>query len=44
VLVAMGNDIADKTLDELQGITTTTAAPETTTADSTESTTASTTA
>ena len=45
VLVAMGNDIADKTLEELQGITTTTtAAPETTTADSTESTTASTTA
>lgn len=44
VLVAMGNDVADKTLDELQGITTTTAAPETTTADSTESTTASTTA
>lgn len=31
VLVAMGNDIADKTLDELQGITTTTAAPATTT-------------
>ena len=44
VLVAMGNDVADKTLEELQGITTTTAAPETTTADSTESTTASTTA
>ena len=45
VLVAMGNDIADKTLEELQGITTTTtAAPETTTADSTESTTESTTA
>jgi hypothetical protein len=30
VLIAMGNDTADKTLDELQGITTTTAAPETT--------------
>jgi hypothetical protein len=30
VLIAMGNDIADKTLDELQGITTTTAAPEST--------------
>jgi hypothetical protein len=44
VLVAMGNDIADKTLEELQGITTTTAAPETTTADSTESTTATSTA
>jgi hypothetical protein len=27
VLVAMGNDIADKTLDELQGIVTTTVAP-----------------
>ena len=45
VLVAMGNDIADKTLDELQGITTTTtAAPDTTTADSTESTTVTSTA
>jgi hypothetical protein len=47
VLVAMGNDIADKTLEELQGITTTTAAPETTapdTSDASESTTASTTA
>jgi hypothetical protein len=44
VLVAMGNDIADKTLEELQGITTTTAAPETTTAESAESTTASSTA
>ena len=44
VLVAMGNDIADKTLDELQGITTTTAPPESTTADSTESTTATSTA
>jgi hypothetical protein len=49
VLVAMGNDTADKTLDELQGITTTTA-PASTIAepsgstDSTESTTASTTA
>jgi hypothetical protein len=49
VLIAMGNDTADKTLDELQGITTTTA-PATTIADatgstdSTESTTASTTA
>lgn len=45
VVVAMGNDIADKTLDELQGITTTTGAPtdstsESTTANSTESTTA----
>ncbi len=30
VLIAMGNDTADKTLDELQGITTTTAAPATT--------------
>jgi hypothetical protein len=44
VLVAMGNDVADKTLEELQGITTTTAAPETTTAESAESTTASSTA
>jgi hypothetical protein len=49
VLIAMGNDTADKTLDELQGITTTTA-PASTIAepsgstDSTESTTASTTA
>jgi hypothetical protein len=43
VLVAMGNDIADKTLEELQGITTTTA-PATTTADSTGSTTATSTA
>ncbi len=45
VLIAMGNDTADKTLDELQGITTTTGAPtdstsESTTANSTESTTA----
>jgi hypothetical protein len=40
VLIAMGNDIADKTLDELQGITTTTAAPASTTADTTGSTTA----
>jgi LytR cell envelope-related transcriptional attenuator len=32
VLVAMGNDTADKTLDELQGITTTTTAPATDTA------------
>jgi hypothetical protein len=30
VLIAMGNDTADKTLDELQGITTTTAAPQST--------------
>jgi hypothetical protein len=30
VLVAMGNDIADKTLDELQGIVTTTLAPAST--------------
>jgi hypothetical protein len=30
VLVAMGNDIADKTLDELQGIVTTTVAPSST--------------
>ena len=37
VLVAMGNDIADKTLDELQGITTTTAAPATTQPGSSES-------
>ena len=45
VLVAMGNDTADKTLDELQGITTTTAAPASTVAESTtaESTTESTT-
>jgi hypothetical protein len=43
VLVAMGNDIADKSLEELQGITTTTA-PATTTADSTGSTTATSTA
>jgi hypothetical protein len=35
VLIAMGNDIADKTLDELQGITTTTAAPESTAPSST---------
>ena len=35
VLIAMGNDTADKTLDELQGITTTTtAAPSTTEASS----------
>ena len=44
-VVAMGNDTADKTLEELQGITTTTAAPtdsttESSTANSTESTTA----
>jgi hypothetical protein len=49
VLIAMGNDTADKTLDELQGITTTTApgttiADATESTDSTESTTASTTA
>jgi len=48
VLIAMGNDTADKTLDELQGITTTTtAAPETTAPESSgssESTTESTTA
>jgi LytR cell envelope-related transcriptional attenuator len=47
VLVAMGNDIADKTLDELQGITTTTAAPATTQPESSaasETTTESTTA
>ena len=47
VLVAMGNDIADKTLDELQGITTTTAAPATTqpeSSGSSESSTESTTA
>ena len=40
VLIAMGNDVADKTLDELQGITTTTAAPASTTPNSTESSTA----
>jgi hypothetical protein len=39
VLIAMGNDIADKTLDELQGITTTTAAPESTAPSSTAPTT-----
>ena len=46
VLIAMGNDTADKTLDELQGITTTTAAPQTTAPESSssESTTASTSA
>ena len=40
VLIAMGYDVADKTLDELQGITTTTAAPASTTPTSTESSTA----
>ena len=35
VLIAMGNDTADKTLDELQGITTTTAAPQSTAPSST---------
>lgn len=44
VLIAMGNDTADKTLDELQGITTTTAAPETTQPETSGSTTESTTA
>jgi hypothetical protein len=45
VLIAMGNDTADKTLDELQGITTTTsAAPETTAPETSGSTTESTTA
>jgi hypothetical protein len=34
VLIAMGNDVADKTLDELQGIVTTTSAPAATTAGS----------
>jgi hypothetical protein len=43
VLIAMGNDTADKTLEELQGITTTTAAPATTEAAS-ETTTESTSA
>jgi hypothetical protein len=35
VLIAMGNDTADKTLDELQGITTKTAAPQSTAPSST---------
>ena len=40
VLIAMGNDTADKTLEELQGITTTTtAAPETTEPETSEETT-----
>jgi hypothetical protein len=46
VLVAMGNDTADKTLDELQGITppSTTGAPDSTTGSTPESSTASTSA